>query len=164
MDLFELLKQLKKIEPNADYTRWSRMVILSTRRESGEKTLEAFLTRFRLARSLVLAGAGILAIFFMWGLVGSGPSSLPGLDPVGLRAEAEAIDIQIKLTGLVYENSDLVNKTTTTAAVVLDPKSNPITILDSESQEIQDLEVELEASDSSESQVGINQILELISE
>src|SRR3989344_7136618 len=100
MDLLETLKQFKNIEPDRGFTKRSRSLIL---RERG--ALPGFFSIFKntleVGASLALAGfmvfvilGGLASIRFFQQL------EITALDPVSIRAEAEAIDIQIKLTGL----------------------------------------------------------------
>lgn len=161
----EILKKLQNIEPDREYSKRSRMVILSTSiNEAPEWSLFAYLfTRRKIATALSLAA--IFAVFILGGLFGGGSySNLPGLDPISLRAEAQAIDIQIKLTSLVYENPELIHKTTTTAAIVLDVEPKDLILLDSKSEEIKILEEELGAIRAgAEGSITVDAILGILS-
>lgn len=122
MDIIELLRKLKHITPRPDFVHTSRYHVL----HSSKRTRSGFSLVFRvLLRGVETGGAivlaGIIFIFLVGGL--SSPQSelltpfrLSGLNLEGIRAEAEAIDIQIKLADLNYpEKNDLAltNETTT---------------------------------------------------
>jgi len=104
MDLYDLLKKLQTIEPNRDYTETSRRVVLSTPRVA---KLSPFRILFRaLESSAAVLVASMLVLIFFGGfsvlriLTPGAPSKT--FDPLTLRAEAEAIDIQIQLANLNY--------------------------------------------------------------
>jgi len=103
MDLFKLLKQLKNIEPDRDFKERSRYLILET---SGprQKTVSGWLLH-NLGNAAALALGSLLLLLMMgsfsaWTIFS--PARLSALDPASLRAEAQAIDIQIQLTNLGY--------------------------------------------------------------
>lgn len=103
MDLFAALKNLKSIEADKNYTAKSRGIILGGNRRP--LSFSGFVFRgLETAASLALAGLLIFAILggiAAWDV--SAPAGKIALNPENLRAEAEAIDIQIKLIGLDYE-------------------------------------------------------------
>ena len=105
MELFEILKQFKNIEPDRGFTKRSRSSIL---RE--HVALPGFFSIFKntLEVGASLALAGFMVFVILGGLASIRffqPLEITALDPVSIRAEAEAIDIQIKLAGLDYEES-----------------------------------------------------------
>ena len=105
MDLLETLKQFKNIEPDRGFTKRSRNLIL---REHGAMPgfFSIFKNTLEVGASLALAG---LMVFVILGGLASvrffEPLEIAALDPANIRAEAEAIDIQIKLAGLDYEEA-----------------------------------------------------------
>jgi hypothetical protein len=105
MELLELLKQFKNIEPDAGFTKRSRNLIL---RERGDQSgiFSAFKNTLEVGASLALAG---LMVFVILGGLASvrffQPFEIAALDPANIRAEADAIDIQIQLANLDYEES-----------------------------------------------------------
>ena len=102
---------MKKIEPDGSYTRTSKARILGgpswfalPRRHPARIILQALQSGSAIALTgitliLVLGG---LSLWRILDLVG-----LSGLDPAGLRAEAQAVDSQIELSNLNYaENAE----------------------------------------------------------
>jgi hypothetical protein len=109
MTLKEAFNNFKKITPDEDYTKRSRALVV---------TAEQKLSPFRLPFALKLLsrgfqyGSAIALTSLLIAIIAGGFSiltfltpfsKLPSLDPEHLRAEAQAIDIQIKLTGLSYD-------------------------------------------------------------
>ncbi|MEK7093882.1 MAG: hypothetical protein AAB903_00905, partial [Patescibacteria group bacterium] len=114
------LKILKNIEPDRNYADRSLSTIVMSPRNS--KTSWFSFTFFRVAEyGAAVAMVGLL-LFVMVGnssLVSLfSPIRSNSLNSGGLRAEAEAIDIQIKLLGLDYEESSSTLQTATTPAVL----------------------------------------------
>ncbi|MBI2033645.1 MAG: hypothetical protein HYT13_00930 [Candidatus Liptonbacteria bacterium] len=106
MNLLELLKKLKGVEPDKHYTEKSRLIILSTPLAKKLKYTSPWLPQLKFIGAFAIASL----IFFI--LLGgfsnskfSAPLKLSNLDPVGLKAEADAIDIQIQLTDIHYQES-----------------------------------------------------------
>lgn len=121
MDLEKLLKEFNKIEPDPDYTRRSRLAILGFHERDPKRTAWGLIwSSIKFSTGTVITGLVIILIFVAFSVVEfSSPVSLTALDPITLRAEAEAIDIQIKLTALGYENpSILINQTTTLTTIL----------------------------------------------
>lgn len=111
MDIHDIFKQLKTLEPDAAYVARSRESILSTKKlrisGSGFGILRIFGEVFKSASAIALTSIAIVVIFggfSVWQLVKPG---LLALDPAGLRAEAQAIDIQIQLAGVEYQESTI---------------------------------------------------------
>ncbi len=108
MNLNELLKQFKYIEADREYTRKSRSLILSAKHTARVSLADIFLKNVQLAASVALAGLLIFMIvggFSAWRMFS--PLQIANLDPVGLKAEAQAIDIQIQLANLNYGEAAL---------------------------------------------------------
>jgi len=119
MKLFDTLKQFKKIEPDADFTRRSRTEILlspqATRRTVG--SVFTFLHIIETGTAVALAG------FFIFILAGSFPGTksispvqYSVIDPQGLHAEAQAIDMQIQLADIQYPQSTSTGSTGSTVS------------------------------------------------
>src|SRR3989344_6771265 len=115
MDFHSIFKQLQKIEPAPGYVRRSRAIILA----QGETSLlRVGLTRiFKevLQSGSVLALASVVLVVVLggvsaWRVLKPG---LAALDPAGLTAEAQAIDIQLELAGVDY--TELVSPESTLA-------------------------------------------------
>jgi len=106
MDLLKTLKKLKNIKADEGFTRKSRDLILATSRSAPLNTLNIWriiLNNFETGAALALAGLLIFMImggFSAWKFFS--PLQISGLDQASLRAEAQAIDIQIQLTDLTY--------------------------------------------------------------
>jgi len=108
MDLFETLKQFKQIEPDASYKETSKRAVLATLpREplSFKKTLATFVETglaFSLVAFFILLATGQ---FFGSETPYVSPIQLSVVNPDALHAEAQAIDMQIKLANLSYQES-----------------------------------------------------------
>lgn len=103
MDLAKLLKQLKTIEADRDYTEKSRRLILASPRPANFGFWQIVLKHLAATVSLTLTGILIFLIlggFSAWKTFS--PLRVSSLDQAGLKAEAQAIDIQIQLTNLDY--------------------------------------------------------------
>ncbi len=113
MKLFDILKQFKNIQPNEDFSRYSRAEILLSPQDE-RRTMHGIFTFLH----VVETGAAIALVgFFILILTGNfslmrfiEPVQYAVIDPAGLHAEAQAIDIQIKLANIEYP------QVTTTAA------------------------------------------------
>ncbi len=118
MDLLTIFKNLKKIEPDQEYSLRSKRLILAIpppRRLSGWQIL---LESIQSGATLVLTG--ILLIFLLGGFSvwkSLRPFQFESLDLKSLRAEAQAIDIQIELTKLTYTESTSTGLSVTTQAL-----------------------------------------------
>lgn len=105
MKLTDLVKQFKNIEPDRAYSAKSLADILSHTPHERPRFLltEFFAPKMRFASAvgltgflmlLVAGGATVVRLFV--------PAGLTSLDPAGLRAEAQAIDMQVQLANLQY--------------------------------------------------------------
>lgn len=128
MDILNILKQLKKLEPDPEYTRASRRTILShteTREAYAPLSIGRILIgAFQTGSTIVLTG--ILLMLILGGFSAGRlltPFKFSGLSPDSLRAEADAIDIQIKLTDLSYGMENV----TTTISISAPMKSPALT-------------------------------------
>ena len=168
MDLLNLLKKLKNIEANPQYVRSSRRMILGTLPTARPMSVGAFLLQsFQTGSTIALAG--ILLLLIVGGFsVGQllTPFRLSSLNPKSLEAEAHAIDIQIKLTDLNYQES------TTAAAPKGAKRAQPLLSVSSTStiDEETENEIRKEAQElglrvaSSSEDVGIDEALKQLSE
>ncbi|MEK7553422.1 MAG: hypothetical protein AAB504_01935 [Patescibacteria group bacterium] len=100
-NLYTILKELKSIQPDDNYTKQSKMLILSSEKILHPKpyTLNLILNWFNFKHSAMLAGAVAIFIFIILWTV----SYLPG-NKNSLVAEANEINasIQIKLDEIGY--------------------------------------------------------------
>ena len=113
MELIHLLKKLKSITADAEYTRRSRELLCGIEQKEilAPRNFRSFVTHmFQFGSAIALAGFLILLVIggFTFGNFFS-PFRLGSLDPKSLRVEAEAIDIQIQLTNLGYEGERLLS-------------------------------------------------------
>ncbi|MBI3589069.1 MAG: hypothetical protein HY093_01490 [Candidatus Liptonbacteria bacterium] len=170
MDLLDLLKEFKKIEPDPLYSRRSKMEILSGPEKAPRLSAWQWLwptVRFSTASMITLTV--ILIIFVGFSVIRFSPSlPLRVLDPLTLGVEAQAIDIQIKLTSLDYKTQlDLINQTTTaTYAKINELKTNkklPEVSPKKVGQETVKTDSSTGAKEGSEA-MTIDQVLEKISE
>lgn len=116
MDLFKTLKQFKNIEPDSGFTERSRREILSVGQRRGFNPLGAVWKSLEFAVSLSLAG--ILIFVILGGISNLGiftSSPLNALDTQKIKAEADAIDINIELADLLYKESESGKRVTAQA-------------------------------------------------
>ena len=137
MELIELLKKLKNIKPDSDYSRKSRLVILSHRENHMPVFSFSFYGEQRRTIKQVATGvlhsgwAMALTAIFLFLTIGSfsvlkilSPATTAVVDLTGLKAEAQAIDAQIELTNVVYNASvGIENKTSTSSIILRETKS-----------------------------------------
>lgn len=103
MDIFKNLQSLKAIEPRKDFTIKSRSLILGEDRPMVATIWGIILKNVEMGASLALVGLLIFMIlggFSAWNFFA--PLRISNLDPASLKAEAQAVDIQIQLTNLNY--------------------------------------------------------------
>lgn len=125
MDIFKSLQNLKAIEPTRDFTIKSRSLILGKNRGAGLTVLGLILRNLELGASVALVGLLIFMIlggFSAWKFFA--PLQITNLDPSSLKAEAQAIDIQIQLTNLNYEEGGALAPGASDSTVS-SPKSAP---------------------------------------
>lgn len=135
MELIEILKKLKKIEANAEYTRKSRQIIMSQERNVWPVfSLKHFAVNIFQSGSAIAMTAMVLLLIFgsfsLWKIFSRGNPI--AIELTGLQAEAQAIDIQIQLTNIAYHEPVLLeNKTSTVPfARPATPANNVSGILD----------------------------------
>ncbi len=106
MNLFDRLKQLKLIQPDPAFSERSKRDVLSTPATLPFQRLTVRQYLFRFLEASVAGALVALFIFVMTGGVANSPlvpAPFAAVNPSALHAEAQAIDIQIKLAGLAYE-------------------------------------------------------------
>ncbi len=99
--ILEQLKKLQAIQADKRFTERSRAMLIGTRRPL--RVWDIILKNIELGASVALAGILIIIIFggfSAWKFLS--PLKLSNLDTTGLKAEAQAIDMQIDLTNLNY--------------------------------------------------------------
>src|SRR5258708_6377536 len=121
MELFETLKQFKQIQPDAAYTAISKRAILATTPRESWSAKRILIAVIETGLALGLDGFFILIAtgqFFGVATPYVPPVQLSVITPDTLHAEAQAIDMQIELAKLSYQES-------TTTARVSTPKLTP---------------------------------------
>ncbi|TSC60592.1 MAG: hypothetical protein LiPW15_470 [Parcubacteria group bacterium LiPW_15] len=102
MNSLEILKKLKEIAPERYYAERSRAQILATEQPRRLSPWKIFAESMEAGSAMVLAGA--LLILILGGFSGINVLNIASLNPTSLKAEADAIDMQIQLTDLSYQN------------------------------------------------------------
>lgn len=111
MNLHDIFKQFQRIVPDNDYAKRSRARLVIFARETPVSSPYRFLPSLRRVIWTLESGFAIALTGFLLVLALGGfsflrkPVGVAGLDPAGLRAEAEAIDIQIQLSDLNYSEA-----------------------------------------------------------
>lgn len=112
MDLFETLKEFKKLEPGKEFTENSRRVILAHEPIHISSSHRILVRGIAISSSLVLAGALIFIVAGGLSATKLAPR-FSSIDPTALRAEAQAIDTQINLLNIDYAENSVSTKQTT---------------------------------------------------
>lgn len=119
----EIIKLLQTIEPDPHYRELSRRVVLAhapSWRAGGVRGLVRYMARS--FPGMALATMGIALLIGGFSVIRSfAPIGTPSLDPIGLRVEAEAIDIQVRLANLKYIETENKTKSESTVRVVGEP-------------------------------------------
>lgn len=108
MDILTTLKKMRYVESNPQYRARSRRVVLAIAppRTRGEIFWSWIVGNIESGASLAMAGLCLFLVFAGFSLWKSfSPLGISRLDLAALRAEAQAIDIQIQLAGLEYQGS-----------------------------------------------------------
>ena len=119
MKLYDILKQFKNIEPDAEFSQRSRTeILLSPRNERPTmRGVFAFLHIIETGVAVVLAGFFILILTGSFSPTRSiAPIQYAVIDPAGLHAEAQAIDMQIQLADVQYPQVTSTGVSGSTAA------------------------------------------------
>lgn len=123
MNSQEFIKKLKEILPSREYAENSKRTIFVAE-QYPKWTFVGSLTE-SLSTGVAIVMAGTLLVLIMGGFSSLNPFSLKSLDPAGLKAEAEAIDIQIRLSSLDYNAFTRViseKKAVSVSSVISDDK------------------------------------------
>lgn len=112
--MMDLLKQLKRITPDTSFSARSRIELLTQMpvRISRPSMWQLLGESVASAGALALVGMLLLVAvggFSAWNVLT--PLRIASLDPTGLTAEAEAIDIQIQLAGVGYTDLEASEST-----------------------------------------------------
>lgn len=104
MNLFETLREFKKVEPDSSFTEKSKRAILATQQNIPSTSPFRGVLRFiETGAAVVLAGFFIILITGAFSNSGSiVPVQYSVINPAALNAEAQAIDVQIQLAHVSY--------------------------------------------------------------
>lgn len=119
MNLSDILKQFKNIVPEDGYAEKSKRAILAAPQAMAvrDRGIMIFLRSLETGVALVFAGFFILlATGSFSGTKYLAPVQYSVIDPNGLHAEAQAIDIQIQLANLEYSAVASTSESTTATA------------------------------------------------
>ena len=170
MTFKEAFNNFKEITPEEGYTKRSRSLILaSTQPRSSVSVFGAFkiISRgFQLGSAIALTSLLIAIIAGGFSILTflTPFSKLPSLDPENLRAEAQAIDIQIKLTGLSYDIDEAPASTQGQSAISVPPAVSKIADLKKKvEQAAAEGQKEPDVATTEESVVTIDDALEQLS-
>ncbi len=152
MNSQEFIQKLKEILPGREYAENSKRVIFAVEQYPRWSFIGSLTESLGTGVAIVLAGA--ILIMVMGGFSSLSPFNLKSLDPAGLKAEAEAIDIQIRLSNLDYN----------AFARVISEKKEVSTLAISSEDKTVDSNVKLtaaieETTSSSTENVGVDDIL-----
>lgn len=117
MKISEILKQFKTITPDAEYAEKSKRAVLAAPQSFAvrDRGIMIFLRFLETGAALALGGFFILlATGSFSGSKYLAPVQYSVIDPNGLHAEAQAIDIQIQLANLDYAVASTSESTTAT--------------------------------------------------
>lgn len=120
MNSLEILKKLQKISADPIYTERAKILILNTAQPRRLNAWKMIFESLEVGSAIVFAGAFLVLI--LGGFSGLRVFNVAMLNPTTLKAEAEAIDAQISLSNLNYE--DFAKQKESTTALVL-PKAKP---------------------------------------
>jgi hypothetical protein len=117
MNLPEILKQFKTIEPDPAYKERSKRMILSQTPKESWSFRRTILTIFETGIAVALS------VFFILILTGVfpdnsyvSPAQFSVIDPASLKAEAQAVNIQIQLAQITYEEATATAESTLVSA------------------------------------------------
>lgn len=102
-EIKQQLKILRRITPDAEFSRRSRETILGLPAIAPLRPWKIFTTSIQFGSAIALTAVLLLVILggiSAWKYLS--PFRLSSLDPASLKAEAEAVDIQIELSTLSY--------------------------------------------------------------
>jgi hypothetical protein len=124
MNLFETLKELKKINPDPAFSENSRRMVLMSAPTEQISPRRVLARSFAVAGSLVMAGALVFIIVGGLSATNLAPQ-FSSIDPTALRAEAQAIDMQINLLNVNYAE---VTASTEPVALMSPGTGQPLTM------------------------------------
>ena len=162
IDLITQLKKLKSIEPDATYKGRSRELILGTPLASRKTVWDFIQHSVQSGSALALVGVFVLLLFggfSTWRFLS--PFELSALDAASLRAEAQAIDIQVQLTNVGYTEHEPALETNVTSPSSASKPSQRVTAL---KKLAENLGVSSSSTATSTAPLSLDHALELLSE
>jgi hypothetical protein len=117
MNLLELLKQFKNIEPNPAFKEQSKRAVLASAPAmavvpGGWGTQRTIWKIIETAAAVALTGFFVLLITGSLSDFAFSPVQYSAIDPQSLHAEAQAIDMQIQLANLNYTEPSAATQST----------------------------------------------------
>lgn len=163
MDIFSLIKKLHDITPDPEYTDRSKRAILGLPFEAPRERVTVgrfILNTLQFGSAIALASFLIMLVFGGFSIGGIFEQfRMASLDPQSLRAEADAIDIQIKIAELSYTE----NTESTPMTLMAAPKVAPTPISPEVQEAAEALGLSAPQSSSSET-VTIDSVLRTLAE
>jgi hypothetical protein len=172
MELEHILKQLRHIEPDEAYSLRSRSILMATLPSDERPSFspwQVITHSLQFGSAVAMAGMLILLVlggFSTWRFLS--PFRLTSLDPAGLRAEAQAVDVQLEMTKLNYAAPKIAE----TMAVTAEPEPEPETPDQIEAKAPAKAQAEAEAKDlgivpattSTDSETNVDDVLSELAE
>jgi hypothetical protein len=163
-----LLKQLKHLKPDEAYTLRSRNVILETLPADEVPVLtpwRVFTHSLQFGSSIAMVGIFLILVFggfSTWSFLS--PFRLTSLDPASLRAEAEAVDIQLEIANIRYAPVAKTAPSPTAMSIAAEP-SEPAPLKENEAAIKAQAETEAKnlgilPASSSQSEATVDDVLE----
>ncbi len=130
MEIQEILKKFKQINPDADYTKRSRSFIVQTPFVVAPPITSpwrAFMQSLQFGSAIALVGATVILIvggFSSWRALS--PFRIASLDIAALQAEAEAVNMQVELTDINYRENNkplIANSTPASSSAIVAKKT-----------------------------------------
>jgi hypothetical protein len=119
MNIFDIFKQFKTIKPDPQFSEKSKRIILASPQNAPSKTgsIFVFLHAIETGAAFVLVGFFVLLMTGAFsGVKYLAPVQYSVIDPAGLHAEADAIDMQIQLANVTYLEVTSTAESTTPSA------------------------------------------------
>lgn len=105
------LEVLKRIRPNAVYSAQTRKnIILSAKKDFGQERAPSFFFMHRLAISSTTFALLVLLVGGYFGFQQYSGSRWSALNPAALRAEADAVESQVRIAEVKYQEAVVAKK------------------------------------------------------
>lgn len=166
MDIFEIIKKIKNIQPDESFKQESKRVILSEIPFEYVNIKKIFSPRIFFLRvfetGVGVALAGLFIVIISGGFMGNSvsPMKFSAIDPKTLQAEAQAIDIQIKLANLNYSEPMFIAQSTQKLTTAVAQKTANIN--NSTSSSMSSITTKIINSSSSTTTISIDEALKAL--